>query len=372
MENQIYHYFYKITNNINNHFYYGIHTTSNLNDGYMGSGTALRRAFKNYGIENFSKEIIKFFDSREELELYEAKIVNRDLLANNTCYNIALGGKSPNTIDTVSVIDKNGKCFRVHKNDPRYLDGSLVSVSKGYLTAYNKDTDEYVFITKDEYKNNRDKYLANGAGKILVYDKNGKLFQIELEEFYKNKNNYIAFSANKVVVKDKNNKNFLVSLSDERYISGELVPIWKDKKHTKETIQKIKKHFSNIKHQQGEKNSQYGTCWMNNGIENIKVKKDDINEHLDKGYVLGRFIKNKEKMIEKNKNRAWLNKNGKSSFINKDLLYEYIKDGWFYGRVKSLDKRIIKSDSFKLYNKIYNEIYGEDYPLLTELNMKRG
>ena len=31
----MYHYFYKITNNINGKFYYGIHNTSNLNDNYI-------------------------------------------------------------------------------------------------------------------------------------------------------------------------------------------------------------------------------------------------------------------------------------------------------------------------------------------------
>jgi hypothetical protein len=50
-----YNYFYKITNNINNHFYYGIHSTDNINDGYMGSGRRLNRALKKYGIANFNK-----------------------------------------------------------------------------------------------------------------------------------------------------------------------------------------------------------------------------------------------------------------------------------------------------------------------------
>jgi hypothetical protein len=37
------------------------------------------------------------------------------------------------------------------------------------------------------------------------------------------------------------------------------------------------------------KNSQYGTLWMNNGIENKKVKKDHIDDYTSCGYVLGRI-----------------------------------------------------------------------------------
>jgi hypothetical protein len=88
-----YHYFYKITNKINNHFYYGVHNTSNLNDGYMGSGSRLWYAYKKYGIENFTKEILKFFDSSDEAFKYEAEIVNEELIKNDDCYNIQPGGR---------------------------------------------------------------------------------------------------------------------------------------------------------------------------------------------------------------------------------------------------------------------------------------
>lgn len=56
-----YNYFYKITNKINRKYYYGVHSTDNLNDGYMGSGVRLLAAFKKYGIKNFYKEIVDFF-----------------------------------------------------------------------------------------------------------------------------------------------------------------------------------------------------------------------------------------------------------------------------------------------------------------------
>jgi len=87
-----YNYFYKITNNINGHYYYGIHSTDDLDDGYMGSGTILHQAYNSDGIENFTKEIIKFFDTREECSLYESQIVNKELARSRDCYNIRLGG----------------------------------------------------------------------------------------------------------------------------------------------------------------------------------------------------------------------------------------------------------------------------------------
>ena len=58
----MYYYFYKITNNINGKYYYGVHSTTNINDDYMGSGKYLHRAYNKYGQSNFTKEIIKYLD----------------------------------------------------------------------------------------------------------------------------------------------------------------------------------------------------------------------------------------------------------------------------------------------------------------------
>lgn len=58
----------------------------------MGSGLLIKRAIEKQGIENFEKEILFIFDSKEEAEFKEAEIVNEEFVQRNDTYNIAIGG----------------------------------------------------------------------------------------------------------------------------------------------------------------------------------------------------------------------------------------------------------------------------------------
>jgi hypothetical protein len=87
-----YHFIYKTTNLKNGKFYVGMHSTNNLNDGYLGSGKRLKRSIKKYGKENFKIEYLEFFDSRELLVEREKQLVNDDLLKDDTCMNLMNGG----------------------------------------------------------------------------------------------------------------------------------------------------------------------------------------------------------------------------------------------------------------------------------------
>ena len=89
---KLYHYFYKITNTKNNKYYYGVHSTYNLNDNYMGSGVIIKKIIKTYGKKYLLKEIIKFFDTAEDMFNYEKSFLTEDIINNPNCYNLVGGG----------------------------------------------------------------------------------------------------------------------------------------------------------------------------------------------------------------------------------------------------------------------------------------
>lgn len=90
-----YYYLYQIRNKNNGMIYIGVHVTKRLKNKYMGSGTKIREAIKNEGIENFEKTILEFFDNHKKLLEREAEIVNEDFIAREDTYNIMLGGGLP-------------------------------------------------------------------------------------------------------------------------------------------------------------------------------------------------------------------------------------------------------------------------------------
>ena len=88
-----YHVIYKTTNNLNNKIYVGYHSTDNLSDDYLGSGKILNEAINKYGIQNFSKEILYVFPTKEEALEKEKEIVNMEFLQRKDVYNLKIGGE---------------------------------------------------------------------------------------------------------------------------------------------------------------------------------------------------------------------------------------------------------------------------------------
>lgn len=85
-------YVYKITNILNNKIYIGVHSTDNINDGYMGSGKAITNAIKKYGVENFKKEILLDFETAEIAYRLEKMLVDEKFIKRKDTYNVKVGG----------------------------------------------------------------------------------------------------------------------------------------------------------------------------------------------------------------------------------------------------------------------------------------
>lgn len=87
-----YHFLYKTTCTVTGKYYVGMHSTSELEDGYFGSGKRLGYSLKKHGKENHIREILEFFSDREFLRVREKEIVNEEMLRDPLCMNLNEGG----------------------------------------------------------------------------------------------------------------------------------------------------------------------------------------------------------------------------------------------------------------------------------------
>lgn len=92
VKGQKYHTLYRTTCTVTGNYYIGVHSTDNLEDGYLGSGLRLKRSVQKHGIENHTKEFLEFFECREKLMQREAEVVNEILLQDSKCMNLKKGG----------------------------------------------------------------------------------------------------------------------------------------------------------------------------------------------------------------------------------------------------------------------------------------
>lgn len=86
------HFVYKTTNLLNEKYYIGVHSTSNFEDGYLGSGIAITKALLKYGKSNFTRVILKQFKNKDDAYKYESEIVTQEVVDSRQSYNLALGG----------------------------------------------------------------------------------------------------------------------------------------------------------------------------------------------------------------------------------------------------------------------------------------
>lgn len=129
-EDEKYHYLYQITNIANGKIYVGIHSTTNLNDGYSGSGKVIIRAIEKSGEENFIKEIKCFYKNREELAKAENEIVNEEFIKDENTYNLVIGGGMRDRWSDESFCSYMSETMKEYWKDEEYRN-SHIEILKG-------------------------------------------------------------------------------------------------------------------------------------------------------------------------------------------------------------------------------------------------
>ena len=199
-----------------------MHSTRNLNDGYIGSGVFLRNSVRKHGIETHICVIVEFCDDREALAKREAEIITEELLKDPLCMNLNLGG-----MGSWAILNK------AKTQEERFMLGKIGGFTK--LTAEQRRAAGRIGGTKAMthlWLTSRDSMAQHLANAQLA-------------------------------------------------AAGE------------ESISKRIATFADIKHQQGESNSQFGTVWIHSLELKLskKIKRDDLQSLLSDGWLVGRKMK---------------------------------------------------------------------------------
>ena len=218
---------YKTTNLLNGMIYIGQHQTENLDDEYYGSGVALNEAIKEFGIQNFSKEILFIFDDFESMDRKERELVTQEFVDRNDTYNMIPGGFN------------YGRA-----SEPLTHEAAVLFGHKG------QNKHQYLMQTDTEYRErvlNNIKRAQHDPNRIAKYRATMDARREQDPSF---------------------GKSFL------------------GKHHSEETKAVISQHAKE-RMADKTKNPMYGKRWITNGIEKTLIDKD---APLPEGYIYGRSV----------------------------------------------------------------------------------
>lgn len=206
-----YRYIYKITctaGSFKDKFYFGQHTTTNLDDGYKGSGKKINDYYKKHSKE-YIKEIISYHNSQEELNQAEYDII-KEWLGNPMCLNLCeggIGGSKHHTEETKRKISESHKGKSPsNKGLPAWNRGR-----KGYWHPSEEQKQKHSLALKgriftDEHKKN----LSNSLkGHVISEETRKKISESHKKSYVKR------------IWINKDNTEILIPISEcQKYISN--------------------------------------------------------------------------------------------------------------------------------------------------------
>ena len=175
-----YHFIYKTTNLLSGKYYIGMHSTYNLNDGYMGSGNRLRRSLKKHGKENHVVEILEFCLSLDELKKREEEIVNLNEIAKEECLNLRVGGTGGFTSEQqkINALKSHKKQKHLRETNKEWKEKNIEAKSKSMKQQYEKGVRDRKIVLDWTGLNHSEE-----TKKIMSELKKGKGLGIENSQF---------------------------------------------------------------------------------------------------------------------------------------------------------------------------------------------
>lgn len=271
----MYGYIYKTTNLVNGKIYIGQHKSQVFDRDYHGSGKLIRRAFEKYGIENFKTELLKWCETRSDINKYE-KIYIHIYHSNDLAvgYNISKGGDGGDTFSGLTDDEKEHR----RKKMKMSMSGRIV-INNGEIEKYVK-SDELQHYLESGYTEGylhtpeRDRIRSESKKKFYREHpdfRNSSMFEKGSSGFTGKHTEETKEKIRQKLVGTKQSeetRKLKSQLLRERYASG-----WQNPMKGKEPYNK------------GERGV---WMWATDGTNNIRLKVTDV---IPDGYYRGRTVK---------------------------------------------------------------------------------
>lgn len=173
------HIIYKTTCLVTGRYYIGMHSTDNLEDGYLGSGVRLTRSVKKYGAAQHRREILEDLPTRQAASDREKELITEEMRSDPECLNCGAGGlgavdRPPTKEETLAKISENSKAMWAKRRENGYIPPpqSPASVAKRAAknTGKTRTPEQLANLAagQQEYYNTVDPAVLSARGKKAV------------------------------------------------------------------------------------------------------------------------------------------------------------------------------------------------------------
>lgn len=347
MSEKVFGIIYRTTNLVNGRMYIGKHQVSDKYDGtfdgYLGSGTLLKRSISLYGEEKFERETLRECFSKDELDEWEELYLQKYNCAENplyyNCINTNyLGGRKSgyhHSEETKIKLSESAKRrgisketrakMMVTKSDPEYLKefGKKISEAISGRKAINKNGIQKV-VTIDDLPSYLDDGWELGVLPDIVESRiapqRGKYRSPQSKESIEKRMAYIRGT---IVLSKEGHNDKMVSKDDlQSYLDNG----WKIGRSDS---------FKEMR-----RNKMLTNTMIHKGNEIITVNNEDLQSYLDNGWKVGNMTDEvRNKLRNKSEGRLWVQNGINAIKIYPDQLQEYLDKGYIRGqKLRSISK----------------------------------